>query len=65
MTLFTRHILSSRNLFALAPVIFFVVLLLSGCDQDSGRAGTRTLLNVSYDPTRELYNDYNQAFVAH
>lgn len=25
-------------------------------------AQTRTLLNVSYDPTRELYRDYNNAF---
>jgi ABC-type sulfate transport system substrate-binding protein len=24
--------------------------------------GPVTLLNVSYDPTRELYQDYNQAF---
>lgn len=24
-----------------------------------------TLLNVSYDPTRELYDDYNKAFAAH
>jgi sulfate/thiosulfate-binding protein len=24
-----------------------------------------TLLNVSYDPTRELYEDYNKAFAAH
>jgi sulfate/thiosulfate-binding protein len=24
-----------------------------------------TLLNVSYDPTRELYGEYNQAFAAH
>ena len=24
-----------------------------------------TLLNVSYDPTRELYVDYNKAFAAH
>ncbi|HKP97935.1 MAG TPA: sulfate ABC transporter substrate-binding protein [Fibrobacteria bacterium] len=28
-------------------------------------AGPRKLLNVSYDPTRELYEDYNKAFVAH
>jgi sulfate/thiosulfate-binding protein len=28
-------------------------------------AGTRTLLNVSYDPTREFYQEYNTAFVAH
>jgi sulfate transport system substrate-binding protein len=27
-------------------------------------AGT-VLLNVSYDPTRELYADYNKAFAAH
>ncbi|MCX7053102.1 MAG: sulfate ABC transporter substrate-binding protein, partial [Proteobacteria bacterium] len=25
-------------------------------------AETKTLLNVSYDPTRELYDDYNKAF---
>jgi len=29
------------------------------------RAATTTLLNVSYDPTRELYDDYNAAFVQH
>jgi sulfate/thiosulfate-binding protein len=28
-------------------------------------AGEITLLNVSYDPTREFYQDYNQAFAAH
>src|SRR5712692_11773515 len=26
------------------------------------RAANVTLLNVSYDPTRELYQDYNKAF---
>src|SRR5215213_2607250 len=26
-------------------------------------AGAQTLLNVSYDPTRELYQDFNTAFV--
>ena len=25
----------------------------------------RTLLNVSYDPTRELYEDYNKLFAKH
>jgi sulfate transport system substrate-binding protein len=30
----------------------------------SARAG-QTLLNVSYDPTRELYRAYDQAFIAH
>jgi ABC-type sulfate transport system substrate-binding protein len=28
----------------------------------TGWAGEVTLLNVSYDPTRELYQDYNAAF---
>jgi sulfate transport system substrate-binding protein len=28
-------------------------------------AAPTTLLNVSYDPTRELYNDYNALFIAH
>ncbi len=31
----------------------------------SAPAKTVTLLNVSYDPTRELYTDFNQAFAAH
>ncbi len=30
----------------------------------TARAADRHLLNVSYDPTRELYEDYNQAFAA-
>jgi sulfate transport system substrate-binding protein len=29
------------------------------------RAEPTTLLNVSYDPTRELYDDYNKAFAKH
>jgi sulfate/thiosulfate-binding protein len=28
-------------------------------------AGPKKLLNVSYDPTRELYEDYNKVFAAH
>src|SRR5437764_7553750 len=31
----------------------------------SRRAGEVTLLNVSYDPTREFYQDYNAAFAKH
>ena len=29
------------------------------------RADEQTLINVSYDPTRELYRDFNEAFRAH
>jgi sulfate transport system substrate-binding protein len=36
-------------------------VLLSGPAQ----AADRELLNVSYDPTRELYKEYNEAFAAH
>ncbi|NKN34979.1 sulfate ABC transporter substrate-binding protein [Agrobacterium sp. a22-2] len=31
----------------------------------SGAMAQTTLLNVSYDPTRELYKEYNDAFAAH
>ena len=31
----------------------------------TARAAEQTLLNVSYDPTRELYEAYNAAFAAH
>jgi sulfate/thiosulfate transport system substrate-binding protein len=39
--------------------IFVPILLLS---QMGALAGPASLLNVSYDPTRELYQDFNQAF---
>ncbi|SFZ81418.1 sulfate transport system substrate-binding protein [Devosia enhydra] len=29
------------------------------------RAQDQTIINVSYDPTRELYREFNEAFVAH
>lgn len=49
---------------------FLVLILLAGalsaCQSESGSASsdgkTVQLLNVSYDPTRELYKEYNQAF---
>jgi len=31
----------------------------------TAQAQDKTLINVSYDPTRELYREYNDAFVAH
>ncbi|MDB6083003.1 MAG: hypothetical protein JWN43_884 [Gammaproteobacteria bacterium] len=46
------HLLAAAGLVALAL-----------CAPGS-RAGTINLLNVSYDPTRELYDDYNKAFAA-
>jgi sulfate/thiosulfate transport system substrate-binding protein len=31
----------------------------------TAHAQDRTIINVSYDPTRELYRDFNEAFIAH
>ena len=31
----------------------------------TARAADQTLLNVSYDPTRELYQQYNEVFAKH
>src|SRR4029078_12830573 len=31
----------------------------------SGAQAQTTLLNASYDPTRELYQDFNAAFIKH
>jgi sulfate/thiosulfate transport system substrate-binding protein len=37
-------------------------LLLTYSNQGRAQGGEVSLLNVSYDPTRELYQDFNQAF---
>ncbi|HEY9062729.1 MAG TPA: sulfate ABC transporter substrate-binding protein [Pseudobacteroides sp.] len=42
-----------------------IALALTGCggkQSDSSGTNSVTLLNVSYDPTRELYQEYNTAF---
>ena len=38
------------------------VALLAASGWAAAQPAPVTLLNVSYDPTRELYVDYNQAF---
>ena len=58
----------------LAAPLVLVALALAGCSHAPKNAapgggaapaadGSTTLLNVSYDPTREFYQDYNAAFV--
>ncbi len=42
--------------------LLFVLVLLVGVVSFAGAEGEITLLNVSYDPTRELYQNYNAAF---
>ena len=59
MTLNRRHFLSS-SLLAGAAVAGTGLAFAGGAS-----AKTRTLLNVSYDPTRELYAAYNVAFAKH
>ncbi len=53
---------------ALAPMLVLLGLTLSlaGCGGSSSSTdGAVELLNVSYDPTRELYQEFNAAFVKH
>ncbi|HXL72819.1 MAG TPA: sulfate ABC transporter substrate-binding protein, partial [bacterium] len=46
--------------------IFILVLLIGASFTDTWAAdNTATLLNVSYDPTRELFNEFNQSFADH
>ncbi|HAB16942.1 MAG TPA: sulfate ABC transporter substrate-binding protein [Verrucomicrobiales bacterium] len=46
------------------PILGLRLLLLAGFASATS-AKDLQLLNVSYDPTRELYNDYNAAFARH
>jgi sulfate transport system substrate-binding protein len=46
-----------------SSLLLFVAILLSGATL-AGTAAAATLLNVSYDPTRELYRDVDAAFLA-
>ena len=51
----TRSI--SRHIASGVLILLFVLLI--------ARAGAAQILNVSYDPTREFYNEFNQAFAKH
>ena len=50
-----------RGVWGVCLLGFLGALALAPCT----RAATVTLLNVSYDPTRELYDDYNKAFASY
>jgi sulfate transport system substrate-binding protein len=51
----------TRRRFQLSALALVGALLAGG----HAMAAEVTLLNVSYDPTRELYDEYNKAFAAH
>jgi sulfate/thiosulfate transport system substrate-binding protein len=62
---FTRGVAS-----ALTVSVCVLVALTAGCQSEqresaAGSGGQVTLLNVSYDPTRELYREFNAAFSEH
>ncbi|MBX5460375.1 MAG: sulfate ABC transporter substrate-binding protein [Steroidobacteraceae bacterium] len=46
----------------LGAAVLAAVVLVAGVQPAARAAGSVTLLNVSYDPTRELYVEYNAAF---
>ena len=54
---------TTRRRFHGSALALIGVLLAGGIGQAA--AGEVMLLNVSYDPTRELYDDYNKAFARH
>ncbi len=69
----TRRTLPRLMLLALAPMLAPVVGCgptssadaLGSAQRGASKAESVTLLNVSYDPTRELYRDFNAAFAKH
>jgi len=50
---------------ALALSSLMLLSCSSSTPDPSAKAGSVTLLNASYDPTRELYVDYNKAFASY
>lgn len=52
---------------ATAAALLSLICGLSQCKSGSStnQKAAKTLLNVSYDPTREFYSEFNNAFVAH
>jgi sulfate transport system substrate-binding protein len=55
-----------NKILTLVTTLGAAAALLAGCSKKSENSDaqeTKVLLNVSYDPTRELYADYNQWFV--
>jgi sulfate/thiosulfate transport system substrate-binding protein len=58
--------MTSGKFFRFGATLAFVLALSCACSSGPAQAGSaqpKTLLNVSYDPTRELYQVYNAAFL--
>ena len=56
---------SIARVLALSLVLSILVLALAACGGNSADEGSVTITNVSYDPTRELYQSYNELFQKH
>ena len=56
-----------RNTGATLLWLSFLLVYLSGCTPSESTSSTpkRQIKNVSYDPTRELYTEFNEAFASH
>lgn len=46
-----------------APLL--VLVMLTGCSGGTSNSDKVTLVNVSYDPTREFFTEYNELFASH
>ena len=57
-----RSLLNPYRAAVAAALAAVLVMLLAACQPPGDAARRVTLLNVSYDPTRELYVDFNAAF---
>ncbi len=64
-TEFTRAGRDGREFFWFAAALLAVLIAASIGFAPRAHAAAVSLLNVSYDPTRELYEDYNKAFAAY
>ncbi len=53
--------MDSKCLLRLVPLLM-VIALSAGCSKETSET---SILNASYDPTREFYVDYNTAFIKH
>ncbi len=50
---------------AATAAVILAIAVVSGCGAPQAENPPLTLLNVSYDPTRELYREFNDAFARH
>jgi sulfate transport system substrate-binding protein len=55
----------NRSLAILLPLAALAIAAFTGCNDSSTTKDSVNLLNVSYDPTREFYHEFNESFAAY